>query len=121
MASVSGKTISDSSSRKFQPSHFGRLSGLSPEPVCWKLEGTTLLSVFAVTLGTIVESRCVWKEQRETSSKQPCPVRTKDCGGKECLHIPLKDDTYPLPRSRKEYPEAVRQIPSRGGAAQIGF
>lgn len=39
VASVSGKTISESSSRKFQPSHLGRLCWISPEPLCRKLEG----------------------------------------------------------------------------------
>lgn len=39
VAPIGGKTISDSSSRKFQPSHLGRLCRVSPEPLCWQLEG----------------------------------------------------------------------------------
>lgn len=39
VAPVSGKTVPDSVSRKFQPSHLGRLCRISPEPLCWQLEG----------------------------------------------------------------------------------
>lgn len=39
VASISGETVPDSVSRKFQPSHLGRLCWIPAEPLCWQLEG----------------------------------------------------------------------------------
>lgn len=39
VASISGKAVPDSVSRKFQPCHLGRLCRIPAEPLCWQLEG----------------------------------------------------------------------------------